>query len=365
MSGKPQYTDDEILAQFRANLDALGHHVSGNQYDTAGCKPTRCTLARRLGGRWKDWLAKIGIEPPAPVIPEAPADLPAHFDELTRQNQSLLRDIEKLRNRNQLFIETCLPAIDRCSFRASPIPKPERIKRDQGFHSMQGDFHIGERVDPAWVQGVAECNMDILLNQRLPRLCERIITFREQDKAALGLNKLVVHLLGDIVTGELIFKGQAYHIDATLIDQLLRGTEAYVSFLLALAAHFPTMLVQHGDFVFALNHNDNVKGWAGIPYYGLDRKARRMDGLYGMQIHYKLGGHFHSPAELNDETLLNGTMIGGTDLSVNKMMVATRPSQKIFYLDDKHGIHRTTNLYLADRVTLTPDANGIFTAYST
>jgi len=230
------------------------------------------------------------------------------------------------------------------------------------------------------------------------------------------LNKLTIHMLGDMVTGELIYKGQSWFIDALLVDQLMQGSEAYINFILMLAKHFPqieifcvignhgrhgkkgdahprsnfdylfymmlqralrgqgnvtvyvamspTLIVQHGEFVFALNHNDNVMGWNGIPYYGLDRKARRMDGLYNMKIHYKLGGHFHTPAELNDETLLNGTMMGGSDLSVNKMMVATRPSQKIFYFDPHHGIHRTTNIYLADPVKLTADENGIFTAYT-
>lgn len=94
----------------------------------------------------------------------------------------------------------------------------------------------------------------------------------------------------------------------------------------------------------------------------MERKARRLSDLYGLHLHYKLGGHFHTPANLNDETLMNGTLVGGSDLSVNKMNVATRPSQKIFYFDKDKGINRESNLYLADPVRLTPDENGIYTA---
>jgi hypothetical protein len=124
------------------------------------------------------------------------------------------------------------------------------------------------------------------------------------------------------------------------------------------------MLIRNGKFNFALNHNSDVMSYMGIPYYGLDRKARRVDSLYGMKIHYKLGGHFHVPANLGDETILNGTMVGGSDLSVNKMQMATMPSQKIFYFDRDHGIHRESNLYLADPVILEPDEHGIYTTYA-
>jgi len=223
-------------------------------------------------------------------------------------------------------------------------------------------------------------------------------------------------MLGDIVNGELIYRGQSWFTDAVLVDQLMAGTEIYIDIILLLAQYFPkielycvignhgrhgnkgdahprsnfdylfyrmiqralrpqknvtvyvnespTMIIDHGEFTFALNHNDSVKGWNGIPYYGLDRQARRLNGLYNMTIDYKLGGHFHTPAELNNETYLNGTVVGGNDLSINKMMVATRPSQKIFYFDPKHGIHRVTNLFLADKITMESDLNGIYTSYT-
>lgn len=67
---------------------------------------------------------------------------------------------------------------------------------------------------------------------------------------------------------------------------------------------------------------------------------------------------------IGGEILVNGSMPGGSDLSVNKMQTAALPSQKIFYFDHKNGIHRETNIRLADRPELVPDENGIYTAYT-
>ena len=333
---------------------------------------------------------------------------------LQGQNEKLLRDIEKQRNVNQIFIDNCLAALSKVSFFPAKIPRQEKATEQQEFHSMKSDDHVGELVESTWVQGVNEYNID-LFKSRLQLWMEKVMLFREQDKRSLGLNKLIVYMLGDHVTGETVYHGQSYMIDAPVVDQFMTGMEEYTNTFLTLAQTFPqieifcvpgnhgrpgrkgdnhpksnfdyllfrmmkkvfekqdninvyvsecpTMLIQNGCYNFALNHNDDTRGWNGIPYYGLDRKARRLGDLYGMQVHYKLGGHFHSPANLNDETLLNGTMVGGSDLSVNQMRTASLPSQKIFYFDKKHGINRESNIYLAVRNVLKPDDNGIYTAY--
>jgi hypothetical protein len=75
-------------------------------------------------------------------------------------------------------------------------------------------------------------------------------------------------------------------------------------------------------------------------------------------------GHFHQPASIGDsKVLLNGSLVGGSELSINRMGLTNLPSQKLFYFDKKHGINRETNLHLADPVQLEADENGIFTAW--
>ena len=333
---------------------------------------------------------------------------------LTLQNEKLIKENNHQKNINAIFIENCLTAVSKCYFKAESVPKPEKAKHSQEFHAMKSDDQAGEYIDPTWVQGVSEYNIELFV-KRMGIWLNKILLFREQDKASLGLNKLVIEMLGDHVEGELIYKGQQNFIDVNLVEQLMTCLKTYVNVILRLAAEFPvielfcvpgnhgrhgrkgethpksnfdyllfrlmkealarqenvsvfisespTMLVRNGRFNFALNHNSDVNSYMGIPYYGLNRKAQRLDSLYGMKIHYKLGGHFHVPSNLGDETIVNGTMVGGSDLSINKMQMACLPSQKIFYFDRDHGIHRESNVYLAEPVVLEPDEHGIYTTH--
>ena len=334
---------------------------------------------------------------------------------LIKQNERLLKELEKQRNINQVFIDNCLGTISKCTFIPAKVPRKERVKQDQEFHALNSDTHCGEVVDPEWVQGIAEYNSELFIG-RMNLWAEKICLFRDQDKNSLGLNKLVMYMLGDHMEGELIYKGQAYNIDLITMDQFMLAFQTYVDIILFFASVFPkieifcvlgnhgrlgrkgeahpksnfdyllyrmlnhtlkkqnnvkiyvskspTMIVRNGNYNFSLNHNDDVRSYLGIPYYGLDRKARRLNNLYNMIINYMLGGHFHTSANLHDNIILNGSMVGGSDLSVNKMNTAELPSQKIFYFDGNHGIHRVSDIKLAEPVKLTPDENGIYTAYT-
>lgn len=393
---------EQILQQIREIFLTYGD-ISADKYDSLKIpnKPARGTL-RKFIGNWQT-VRSIFIE----NTESNPY--------LAIQNKKLLNQLEKQRNINQVIIENCLASISKCSFKAEKIPPFEKAKNPQEFHAMKSDDHVGEKVESKWVQGVGEYNSELFI-KRMKTYIHKIITFREQDKNSLGLNKLVVYMLGDHVTGELIYAGQAYQIDASLIDQFIMCLEIYTNMLLQLAKVFPeielfcvsgnhgrhgkkgeghprsnfdyllfrmlqkslkeqknikifasespTMLLKNGNFNFAINHNEDVVRYMGIPYYGLDRKARRLDGLYRMIIDYKLGAHFHIPSNLGDETIINGTMVGGSNLSINKMQMSCRPSQKIFYFDPEHGIHRESNLYLEEPIKLKPDKYGIYTAHT-
>jgi len=398
-------SEGELLDKFKNILLEHGEYLTPTEYDSLNIpnKPSRAYLRKNIG-LWQVCKSKA---------------LGSGYDvtneHLIKQNERLLSQLEKQRNINQVIIDNCLARISRCSFSNAKIPLPENVKSIQAFFALKSDDHVGELVDPAWVQGVAEYDVNIF-KKRLEMWTHKVATFREQDKNALGLNKIIINMLGDHITGEMIYAGQAWNIDVCLVDQLFTCVNAYVDSLLFLANIFPeielycvqgnhgrhgkkgeghprsnfdyvffkmiqkilaqqgnikvyisespTMLVRHYIFNFALNHNDDTRLWNGIPYYGLDRKARRLPKLYNMPINFYLGGHFHSPASLDDETYINGTMVGGTDLTINKMRVASRPSQSIFYLDPKHGIHRYTNLYLSDTIKLKADSTGIYTAYT-
>lgn len=401
--------DEVVLKQFRAVLDQVGESISASRYDQLEMpfKPGRKTLERRFGS----WLeAKIR----AGHINATTTPNNTHIA-LAEQNKNLLGRIEKERDITQAFVNNCLAAIAKMNIGVVPIPVPEVHTENLDAHAMRSDAHVGEFLDPRLVQGLSHYDVGTY-KKRVDRWVEKIIHFREQDKNSLGLNKLVISHLGDQVTGESIYKGQAFYLDLNLTDQLFTSVEVEASALLTIAKVYPkvelfcvignhgrpgayganhrktnfdylfyrslkqalsnqpniniyvsespSMVVQHGNFIFLLNHGDAAKGWMGIPFYGLERMYRRLPNLYNMVVHYELVGHHHQPANIGDsKVLLNGSLVGGSELSINRMGLANLPSQKLFYFDKTHGINRETNLHLADPVQLKADSHGIFTEW--
>jgi len=336
------------------------------------------------------------------------------YKHLIQRNRSLMERLNRQKDLNQVFVETCLGSISALSFKPLTPPKKETTKENLDFHIMRSDAHVGENLDSKYVQGINKYNSKIY-KERVNILLEKVIKFREQDKNSLGLNKLIINFLGDQCTGENIYKGQGFYIDMSMVDQLFYSVEVETNWVLGLAKVFPeieiyccvgnhgrpgrkgenhvrtnfdyifykslqaslknqphikifvsespAMIVKHGTKNFLLNHGDNTKGWMGIPYYGVDRMFRKLSSLYNMIIDYELLGHYHQPSNISDMILMNGSLVGGSELSINKMGLSNPASQKIFYFHPVHGINRESNILLSNGSKLTMDENNIFTPY--
>ena len=393
-----------MIAAFKRILLEHGEHISAAAYDALDVpdKPGRSTLRREFG-TWEEARAQ--------AFPET-QDIGRK--EIVAQNQRLLDRLEKERNRSQVFLDNCLASISKRSFRPAHIPPITKAHESLEFHSLRSDAHVGDYTDTNWVQGLASYSKEDYV-ERVGKWTEKIALFREQDHKSLGLNKLVIYHLGDQLTGEGIYDGQPFYLDLSLTDQLFKSVEVETNAVLALAGIFPriemfcvignhgrpgrkganhhrtnfdylfyramkealsrqknvtvyvsespTMLVQQGEFNFALTHGDAAQSWAGIPYYGREREFMRLHSLYGVIVHYELVGHHHTPGNLGGCILMNGSLKGGDDLSVNKMRRQSLPSQEIFYFHPHHGINRRTTLNLADPVQIMPDEKGIMTAW--
>ena len=92
-------------------------------------------------------------------------------------------------------------------------------------------------------------------------------------------------------------------------------------------------------FVFNITHGDSVRGWNGIPWYGIERRNRRLQAVHAAkneQIHYKVMGHFHQLGSAQDsvgETLLNGSWKATDEFLYTECGGYTNPMQLI------HGVH--------------------------
>lgn len=98
---------------------------------------------------------------------------------------------------------------------------------------------------------------------------------------------------------------------------------------------------------FYQGHGHDIKSWQSIPFYGISRAATGLNALRvaaGVPIHYFLFSHFHNPGSIcapGSEYFVNGSLIGGTEFSVNGLGRADRPSQWLLGVHRDHGVtHR-------------------------
>jgi len=102
--------------------------------------------------------------------------------------------------------------------------------------------------------------------------------------------------------------------------------------------------VDINGFIFNLSHGDDIVGSQGIPYYGIERKNRRLSTVHaqnGKQIQYKVMGHFHVASSLQDpvgETFINGSWKATDEYLYNSFGGYSEPKQWIFGVHAKRGI---------------------------
>ena len=249
---------------------------------------------------------------------------------------------------------------------------------------LLSDFHLGETVVKKEVYGLGEYNIDIFA-KRLKFLANSIKNITIKKLRGYEINKLCIFMLGDMISGmihdELIENGE------DVIFQILNGAYITAQFILEMSTLFKKIDIDgvvgnHGrlhkkprfkkrytnwDFVFyqflstflannerikctfpksfftikkiydwnfLLLHGDNIRGWAGIPWYGIERAMWRLGDLLQGQsnivLHYKVFGHFHHTGELDrtpGELLINGSLIGGTEYSLGRLFEFDRPTQ--------------------------------------
>jgi len=142
----------------------------------------------------------------------------------------------------------------------------------------------------------------------------------------------------------------------------------------------PECIIIRSGWAFMLSHSDMIKGWSGIPFYGLQRddanqqKMRKLrsvlstnediqsaDTLEGAIVNfqnarsifgfdYRLAGHFHQMNVLNDwGTVMCPSLVGGDEYSISKLHAISRPMQMIAFLSKKWGLKSIEPLHCSDK----------------
>lgn len=336
-------------------------------------------------------------EPPVIDLPSKEQLIGETKDKIMgKHKQKMLDDLIKERATQEIIIEKCIEAIE-------SLPKLEitpisfQIKQhysEQEAVLQISDIQAGTFISKEATGGLNGYNKDILKYQ-FEKLRESMISIITKQKQVVPIKKLNIHMLGDMVEGMDIFIGQAQHVDQDLYEQFFGLAELLVKFIIEMQFLFEEIEISaiggnHGrvgrkgenphyvnwdvflykymearlqnydrikwniplswwylDEIqghhFLLLHGDDIKGWNGIPYYGIDRadaKWTQLLGSKGLTYEYMELGHFHSASELarvKGEKIVNGCWPGGSIFALKSLVTSGRPRQNLFFVHPEHG----------------------------
>jgi hypothetical protein len=112
------------------------------------------------------------------------------------------------------------------------------------------------------------------------------------------------------------------------------------------------------DYVFGwcncLIHGEQLrgKGWGGIPFYAIERMARRYADIIADPIDFMYMGHIHVDAAIPSnyrEVFVNGAIESSTDYARKDLVAATTPSQSAVFYTEENGPISRHKFYLGER----------------
>ena len=294
---------------------------------------------------------------------------------------------------------------------ASLATRIEKVATDNSLAPTQeqvmvlelSDIQAGTLITKESTGGLNEFNWDILCKY-FDNLFVGVQEVTRALQMSSPITKLHIHMLGDIVEGSQIFPGQEQHICKDLFHQAIGVVGLIEDFILKCLTlfdeiHITAVCGNHGrvgkkgenphwvnwdrivyEFVkrelvnypnitwkmddswwqidtvfsykFYLTHGDDIRCWAGIPYYGVDRSAQRETELLRLAnewYDYFMIGHLHTPSIIPGVAttkFINGCFPGGTIFSMKNMGVASRPQQWLLVVHPKWGVTYNCPIYL-------------------
>lgn len=98
-------------------------------------------------------------------------------------------------------------------------------------------------------------------------------------------------------------------------------------------------------------HGQQIKGWGGIPFYGIARHDAKSVRLHNRLYRYLFMGHIHQQSQINigtgAEALVSGDWVGPNNMS-GDIMAASRPKQWLFYFSASMGVSEQVPIYLTE-----------------
>ena len=262
------------------------------------------------------------------------------------------------------------------------------------------DWHIGEVQDADEIEGINAFNLDIATS-RVDDLIRRENRIIEQFRPSYIIKNGVVICTGDMISGDLrnestrtnefdvpiqvvksaeLFAGGvmglAQNMDYLRVEYITadnhsrlthkpesknQGTNSF-NYLVAIIAE--KLLSRQNNIDFRIHiepqkvinvlgrqyltmHGHQIKGWAGIPFYGMERKtSKESQGRLSMSMddpsriedlgfHKIVGGHLHTP--ITTDYYWFGGSLSGTNAYDRDNGRYSLSSQPMWFVDPKYG----------------------------
>jgi len=279
----------------------------------------------------------------------------------------------------------------------SPLPVAKKInyhgkKIQESLVMLLSDEHAADIILPHQVGGLEHYDFNIAL-KRAETLVDSTLRFTQKILRSYQFDTLFVLSLGDHVSGE-IHKAVDHTTYRNVFRNCIATGQMQALMLRDLAPYFKNIKVicvsgNHGrktpkkdyqnprdnydylvaetafaycrdlvnvEFIipdsfsanvdieghgFCISHGDDVRSYMGIPWYGIERKTRRLAALNNAvdkRVDNYVFGHFHNIAiqdVLRGEVLINGAWVATSPYAYNSLSTFNEPAQVIF------GVHRT------------------------
>ena len=336
----------------------------------------------------------------ADLIAEATSD---KVDELKKVIEKQRKSIDRLKDKKLDLIEAMNFAIESnlAELNLRPVKPPTKSKRKTKHEEicvpLLSDIQLA-KITPTYSTEVAE--------ERVVRYAHKIVELTKIQRANHKIDKCVVLALGDIVEGELIFPGQAHLIDSSLYSQVtVDGPRILHKFFNILLQNFDKVechwvIGNHGALggrsrkdmhpetnadamlgnivqrIFAdeprltfhlaykkgekawytvadlgkkcrffMFHGDQVRGFAGFPWYGFGKKIQGWKTLAAQGLmedfDYAVAGHFHTPNTqyINDIRFwCNGSTESYNTFAQEQLASMGRPCQYTLFVKPDKGV---------------------------
>lgn len=206
---------------------------------------------------------------------------------------------------------------------------------------ISGDIHDELRVTNEWPLPVQTAKAGWLLGEVFRILAGRF-------------KRVVAYEVGADNHGRLQKKPQAKQKSANsmsfLVQYIANAAASRCSNFYPVVAEGMKLLAPINGHRFLVEHGDSIKGWMGIPLYGIARMAgkesmRRMDATRGFD--YYSVAHFHVPCWDQKYLLMNGSLTGTTEFD-HACGRHALPCQAAYLVHPAYGVFNFTSFLRTD-----------------